>query len=101
MGKIDEFLNQPIFKNVKKIYIKELSTLRLSGNAKPVLTDKDGIIMAISKFGDGYVFAVGDPWFYNEYIDNRKLPVGFENFKAAKNLFDWLFNVKLYNQCVN
>ena len=46
--------------------------------------------MASSAFGAGFVFAVGDPWFYNEYIDNRKLPVGFENYKAAKNLFKWL-----------
>ena len=97
MGKVDEFPDHPIFKDVKKIYIKELSTLRLSRNAKPVLTDSDGVIMAVSKLGDGYVFAVGDPWFYNEYIDNRKLPAGFENFKAAKNLFDWLFNIKLHN----
>ena len=101
MGKIDKFPNHPIFKNVKKIYIKELSTLKLNGNAKPVLTDNDDTIMAISKFGKGYVFAVGDPWFYNEYIDNRKLPLGFENFKAAKNLFNWLFNIKSYNQSVN
>ncbi len=97
MGKIDEFPDHPIFKDVKKIYIKELSTLKLSGNAKPVLTDDEGVIMALSKFGDGYVFAVGDPWFYNEYIDNRKLPAGFENFKAAKNLFNWLLSIKLHN----
>ena len=101
MGKIDKFPDHPLFKNVKKIYIKELSTLKLNGNAKPVLTDSDGVIMALSKFGNGYVFAVGDPWFYNEYIDNRKLPAGFENFKATKNLFDWLLYVKLHNQSLN
>lgn len=92
MGKIDKFPDHPVFKDVKQLYLKELSTLNLSGDAKPVLTDDDGVIMAISKFGKGHVFAVGDPWFYNEYIDNRKLPDGFENFKAARNLFKWLLN---------
>jgi unsaturated rhamnogalacturonyl hydrolase len=38
------------------------------------------------------VFAVDDPWLYNEYYDARKLPAGFENGKAGKNLFRWLLN---------
>ena len=97
MGKIDKLPGHPVFRNVKQIYIKELSTLKLWGNAEPVLTDDDGVIMTISKFGDGYVFAIGDPWLYNEYIDNRKLPEVFENFKAAKNLFEWLLNIKLHD----
>lgn len=99
IGKFDKFPDQPIFKNVKQIYLKEISTLKLSGNAKPILEDKSDIIMASSVYGKGFVFAVGDPWFYNEYIDNRKLPAGFENFKAAGNLFKWLLtkskNIKL------
>jgi len=48
--------------------------------------------MASSQYGKGFVFAVGDPWLYNEYIDNRKLPEGFENKKAAENLFEWLLS---------
>jgi len=36
------------------------------------------------------VFAVGDPWFYNEYIDNEILPAEFENTKAANDLAKWL-----------
>ena len=24
--------------------------------------------------GKGYVFAIGDPWIYNEYIDHDRLP---------------------------
>ncbi len=90
IGKFDVFPDHPIFKDVKKIYLKEISTLKLSGGAKPVLTDKDDVIMASSKLGKGFVFAVGDPWLYNEYIDNHKLPAGFENYKAARNLFAWL-----------
>ena len=48
--------------------------------------------MAETKYGKGYVFAIGDPWIYNEYIDNDKLPVGFENHKAAENLTDLLLS---------
>ena len=90
MGAFSNLPSHPLFENVKKIYLKEISTLKLSDPATPLLTDKGDVIMAFSKYGDGAVFAVGDPWFYNEYFDNRKLPEGFENFKAAQNLLRWL-----------
>ena len=90
MGKFDNLPEHPIFKDVKKIYLKEISTLSLKEPAEPVLTDSGYVIMASAKFGKGFVFAVGDPWLYNEYIDNHKLPIGFENYKAAENLFKWL-----------
>ncbi|MEI2709243.1 MAG: hypothetical protein V9E96_09555 [Chitinophagaceae bacterium] len=50
------------------------------------------VIAAIAKYGKGSVFAIGDPWLYNEYVDGRKLPSDFENFKAAKKLIEWLSN---------
>lgn len=87
------FTNLPdirMFKGVKKIFLKEISTLRIHEPAKAELVDKGDIIMATSHFGKGFVFAVGDPWFYNEYIDNRKLPDEFDNFEAARSLFEWL-----------
>jgi unsaturated rhamnogalacturonyl hydrolase len=79
-----------IFRNTHKIYIKELSTLSLTGPAKAVFTDAGHNIMAVAKVGKGTVFAVGDPWFYNEYTDGRKLPADFENYKAARDLAQWL-----------
>jgi unsaturated rhamnogalacturonyl hydrolase len=33
---------------------------------------------------------IGDPWLYNEYVDGRRLPPEFENFKAAQDLSRWL-----------
>jgi unsaturated rhamnogalacturonyl hydrolase len=36
------------------------------------------------------VFAVGDPWFYNEYTDGRKLPADYDNYKAADDLVKWV-----------
>ena len=46
--------------------------------------------MAVSKYGKGTVFAVGDPWLYNEYTDGRKLPPEYDTFKAAQDLALWL-----------
>ncbi|MBC7913545.1 MAG: glycoside hydrolase family 88 protein [Pyrinomonadaceae bacterium] len=80
----------PIFKTSKKVYIKEISTLKLSSPAKPAFTSGKNVVMATSKIGKGTVFAVGDPWFYNEYVDGRKLPSQYENFKAANDLVSWL-----------
>ncbi len=90
MGKFDNLPDRPLFKGVKKIYLKEISTLKISSPAKSLLTNKGDVIMASAKVGKGFVFAVGDPWLYNEYIDNHKLPKSFQNEKAAVNLFTWL-----------
>jgi len=82
--------NDSIFKSAKKIYIKELSTLRIQPPAYAVLTEGGDVIMTVSKVGKGTVFAVGDPWLYNEYLDGRKLPADLENYKAAEDLVQWL-----------
>jgi unsaturated rhamnogalacturonyl hydrolase len=79
-----------IFKTARKVYIKELSTLQLTNVAVPQLTNDKDIIVATAKYGKGSVFAVGDPWFYNEYTDGRKLPPDYDNFKAANDLVNWL-----------
>ena len=82
--------NHPLFAGVNKIYIKEVSSISLSRDAKPVLKDGDAIYIAETQFGKGYVLAVGDPWLYNEYIDHWLLPESFENLKAANNMVDLL-----------
>ena len=46
--------------------------------------------MAVSKLGKGTVFAVGDPWLYNEYIDGRKIPAEYQNYTAAQEWVKWL-----------
>ena len=82
--------DHPLFSGVKKIYMKEVAPISLSGNAKSVLTDNESnsIFIAESQFGKGYVLAIGDPWLYNEYIDHWLLPESFENLKAANNMVD-------------
>ena len=47
-------------------------------------------MIAVAKHGKGRVFAIGDPWLYNEYVDGRRLPLEFENFKAGQDLSRWL-----------
>jgi unsaturated rhamnogalacturonyl hydrolase len=80
----------PIFKTARRLYLKEISTFALSSPAKPAFQDGKDVLMATAKLGRGTVFAVGDPWFYNEYLDGRKLPPTFDNFKAAHDLSRWL-----------
>ncbi|HLT88135.1 MAG TPA: glycoside hydrolase family 88 protein [Sphingobacterium sp.] len=79
-----------IFKKTKKIYIKEISTINVTKPAKALMRDNGDIIMATAKYGKGTVFAIGDPWLYNEYVDGRKLPAEYQNFDAAHELVQWL-----------
>ncbi len=84
-------VTQPaVFGTAKTLYLKEISSLTLSAPATPLLTQNSKVLMAIAKYGKGTIFAVGDPWLYNEYVDGRKLPPEYENFKAAKALSRWL-----------
>jgi unsaturated rhamnogalacturonyl hydrolase len=81
-----------LFEGVRKIYMKEVSSIVIFGEKmKPVLVDdNNNILIAETDYGKGYVFAIGDPWLYNEYIDHLKLPESFDNLKAANNLIDLL-----------
>ena len=90
MGRVMIPAGNPIFPNTKEIYIKEVSTLKLSKDAKPVLTVNGDVLIAMAKYGKGSVFVIGDPWLYNEYTDGRRLPAEYENFKAAQDLSKWL-----------
>jgi len=95
------FKNNSIFTTAKKVYLKEICTLSLSNPAKPVLTDKGDTIIAVSKIGKGTVFAVGDPWFYNEYTDGRKLPSEYENFNAMNDLVKWIIGQSKTNLTID
>lgn len=90
MGGLDIPAGNEIFKTAKRIYIKEVASLTLSGNAKPLVTANGDNIIAVSKHGKGTVFVIGDPWLYNEYVDGRRLPADLQNFQAAQDLAKWL-----------
>jgi unsaturated rhamnogalacturonyl hydrolase len=75
----------------KDLFVKEYSSLKLSGNAKSVLRDADGDhVMSVTKYGKGTVYVIGDPWLYNEYVDGRKIPAIYKNFEAGQELVNWL-----------
>jgi len=84
----------PVFKTARKVYLKEISTIKITDPAlaKNNYTDKGDILMVTAKVGKGKVFAVGDPWIYNEYVDGRKLPADFENYKAMQDLTRWVLS---------
>lgn len=82
--------NNPVFGSSKKLYIKEFSSLKVSSPAEVVLKNGNDNVMAVAKYGKGTVFALGDPWIYNEYLDGRKLPADFDNYAAAEEWVKWL-----------
>jgi unsaturated rhamnogalacturonyl hydrolase len=91
--------NHSIFSNTKKAHIKEYSSLTVKALAKTVLKDKGSNVVAVAEYGKGKVFAVGDPWFYNEYIDGRRLTTDFDNYTAAEDFVKWLLkNSKVKSQ---
>lgn len=90
MGACTNLPDHPLFNGVSKIYIKEVASINLKGDAKSVLTENGKVLIAECKYGKGYVFAIGDPWIYNEYIDHDRLTPDFDNRKAAENLTDLL-----------
>ena len=80
----------PLFNGITKIYMKEISDINLSDDAKAILIENGKVLIAENWVGKGYVFAIGDPWIYNEYMDHDRLPESFQNRKAAENLTDLL-----------
>lgn len=90
VGKIMVPAQHPIFQKGKQLYLKGICTIALQPNARAVLEDKGDVIMATARYGKGTVFAVTDPWIYNEYIVNDRLNPDFQNAIAAGEFSNWL-----------
>jgi len=85
-------VDKAIFPSAPKMFLKDVCSISINGtNAKGVIKSADGKsnIAVIVKYGKGTVFAVGDPWLYNEYVNGR-LPADYQNDIAAKELTTWL-----------
>jgi unsaturated rhamnogalacturonyl hydrolase len=82
----------PVLKSVSKVFIKQLCTQNIKAPAYSIYSENGEVIMSVSKVGKGIVFAVGDPWFYNEYLDGRKIPAEYQNYGAAEDLAKWLIS---------
>jgi unsaturated rhamnogalacturonyl hydrolase len=79
-----------IFHHPHTIFVKDVCTISVSGPAHAVLTEGDDTFMATAKYGKGTVYAMVDPWLYNEYTDGRKLPAAYDNFAAGNELVRWV-----------
>jgi unsaturated rhamnogalacturonyl hydrolase len=90
MGKIAVDGSGPIFHHPHTLYMKDVCTISVSESAKPLLAEGSDIFMAETKYGKGTVYAVVDPWLYNEYTDGRKLPAMYDNYSAGKELVRWI-----------
>jgi unsaturated rhamnogalacturonyl hydrolase len=74
----------PIFEKGLQVYMVEVAPLKITGAAEALLADQGTNIMALAHSGKGLVFALGDPWIYNEYIGHK------DNRQIATNLFRYL-----------
>lgn len=73
-----------IFEGGLQAYLVEVAPLKLVAPAQSVLADKGTDVMALARVGRGMVFALGDPWLYDEYIERN------DNVRIATNLFTML-----------
>ncbi|MFZ1938390.1 MAG: glycoside hydrolase family 88 protein [Terracidiphilus sp.] len=89
-GRIDIDGKGPIFHHPHTIYVKDVSTITISGKARSVIEEGDDIYVATAKYGKGTVVAMTDPWLYNEYTDGRKLPAMYDNYAAGKEFVRWI-----------
>lgn len=69
-------------------YMKDTSTITVSGPARALVIDHGDTMIAVSHLGRGTVLGVVDPWFYNEYADGRKMSQ-YRGFEAAKDVAAW------------
>ena len=79
-----------IFPTAENIYIKGICSVTATAPAEVVLKTDQFDVMAVARYGKGTVFALGDPWIYNEYIAHWRLPAHFQNDKAAADWVKWL-----------
>lgn len=69
-------------------YMKDTSTITVSGPAEALVTSRGDVMIAVSHLGKGTVLGVVDPWFYNEYADGRKMGQ-YHGFQAAQDVAAW------------
>ncbi len=79
--------SSPVLGNGLRAYLVNVAPLKLSNpKAEALITDNGTPIAAMVPHGKGFVFAVGDPWIYNEYINRAN------NREMAENLFRTLID---------
>jgi unsaturated rhamnogalacturonyl hydrolase len=80
----------PVFFQPHIFFMKDTCAISEKSPAVVLLQDGADIVMATAKYGKGTVFAVVDPWLYNEYVDGHSLPPRYDNLAGGKELVRWL-----------
>jgi unsaturated rhamnogalacturonyl hydrolase len=80
----------PVFFHPHIFFMKDTCTISVKSSALGLVRDGTDIVMATAKYGKGTVFAVVDPWLYNEYADGHRLPPRYDNLAGGKELVRWL-----------
>jgi unsaturated rhamnogalacturonyl hydrolase len=79
-----------VFEHPHQAYMKDTCSIAVKAPAKGVVSDQGDVMIAVARYGKGMVFAVVDPWVYNEYTDRRNhFPVEYDTFAAAIDLAGW------------
>jgi unsaturated rhamnogalacturonyl hydrolase len=89
-GRIPVAGGGPLFHYPHTLFMKDTCTISVKGPAASLLEDRGDILMASAKYGKGTVFAVADPWIYNEYTNGQNLPPEYDNLGGAVELVNWL-----------
>jgi unsaturated rhamnogalacturonyl hydrolase len=81
-----------LFHDPHVLYMKDTCTISIKDPAKAALINHGDVMMATARYGKGTVFAIVDPWLYNEYTDGRKLRAKYDNAAAGVELVRWILN---------
>lgn len=75
----------PIFDGAPVFYGVDVAPIKVKQKKVKTLLEEKGVpVMVLARQGTGMVFALGDPWIYNEYIHRR------DNVAIATKLFTML-----------
>jgi len=79
----------PVFEGSLEFYAVDVAPLKIT-HARPeiLLSESNVALMAVLKHGKGSVFALGDPWLYDEYIATA------DNTRIGENLLRYLLWTK-------
>jgi hypothetical protein len=73
-----------VFSACTTFYIVDMCNLSIVSPAASIFTFQGSVLMATSLKGAGKVFAVGDPWVYDEHIAAK------DNIKGITEVMNWL-----------
>jgi unsaturated rhamnogalacturonyl hydrolase len=77
--------NHPFFTNCDTLNIVDMCTQTIISPAQSVYAPGGKVLISTSSKGKGTVFALGDPWMYNEHIVDK------DNKVCSTNVLKWLF----------